>query len=376
MKTTINNLLCLFLALVAFTGCEDDASLNVAEVSKVETLYAPENNRFINLLGQGSVTFQWQAAKAEDNGVVLYDVVFDVENGDFSNPIYVIASDGKGMQNQLTLTFTQLNQIATLAGIESDSSAPLQWTVWSSKGLNIKKSDVVNTIELQRPAGFSTPDQLFITGSATEAGTDVASAMPLIKTGDTTYEIYTSLKEGTYQFITRTSGTPEIFYINGDKLKQTGETTVTGDEKVYRIAIDFSTADVTMTAIDKVEVWFPPFGSFLFELDYAGNGVWEALNKRIDFKEESWGRDERYKFKFTVTSSDGTTGEEWFGSVNSDNSRPDSNTSEDYWYMVPVTNDYWNHTFKFATEVDGANVDMKIIFNNTVTEYTHTITIL
>ncbi|PIF05790.1 MAG: hypothetical protein CSA36_05170 [Draconibacterium sp.] len=377
MKTyiNINNLFILLFALVTITGCKDDDSLTIAKVSKVDALYAPEDNRFINLQGQGSVIFEWQAAKASDNGIVLYDVAFDKESGDLSNPIYVIASDGKGLQNKLTLSFTQLNKIATLAGIEPENIGKLKWAIWSSKGLNITKSDVTNVLEVQRPAGFPTPDELFITGTATEGGTDKENALPFKKTGASTYEIYTSLKPGTYQFISRTTGTPEIFYINNNKIRENGETTVTEDEKVYRIQIDFSDASVTMATIDKVEMWFPPLGQFLFELNYANNGTWEALSKTIEFKQESWGRDERYKFRFTITQ-DGSQGEEWFGSVNADNSRPNDNTSASYWYMVPIDVDYWNHTFKFATEVDGATIDMRILFNKSVPEYTHTITIL
>lgn len=39
--------------------------------------------------------------------------------------------------------------------------------------------------------------------------------------------------------------------------------------------------------------------------------------------------------------------------------------------MVPVTDDRWNNTFKFADEVDMSNVNIQVLFNAEVDEYTH-----
>lgn len=374
MKNLISKLFFIAAALVA-VGCETDDSLSHTEVSPVEALYSPEDNTFYNLGAQSSAVFEWQAARAEDNGVVMYEVAFDEEGGDFSEPIYVIPSDGKGLQRTLNLSFTVLNQIAGMAGIEPENTGKLQWTVWSSKGINVEKSNLIRTIEVERPGGFPTPDELFITGTATEAGDDLASAIPMKKTGATTFEVYTSLSEGEYQLATRNTGTPETYFIEGEKLKAEGTTTYSGEEKVYRIKVDFSDGSVELTEIQKLELWFAPNGEFLFELPYAGNGTWLADDEFIEFRQESWGRDERYKFKFTVVKN-GETQEEWFGSTNADNSRPDANTSPAYWYMVPVTNDHWANTFKFATEVDMSTVDIEVIFNTEVPEYIHNVTIV
>ncbi|MFD2826765.1 SusE domain-containing protein [Leeuwenhoekiella polynyae] len=378
MKSAIGKILVVFALFLGLVSCEDDDSLNIAEVSEVEALYSPENNVFYNLGAQSAAIFEWQASKSADNGVVLYDVVFDEEGGDFSEPLYVTPSDGQGFSNKLNLSFTRLNEIATMAGIASESTGKLQWTVWSSKGLNVKQSSEIRTIEVERPAGFPTPDELFLTGAASEGGEDLAAAMPFVKTGATTYEIYTKLKPGTYKMVTRNSGEPESFYIDSEsKLKKDGETTFSGTEAVYRIRLDFSDGTTSMATIDKVELWFPPNGDYLFSLDYAGNGTWEALDKYIEFKEETWGRDERYKFKFTVTTESGTL-EEWYGSVNVDNSQaPTLDTADSFYYMVPQSpGEDYNYTFKFRQEVDMANVDLKIYFNADVPEYTHEITVL
>lgn len=365
----------VMLTVVFAVSCSDDDTLSNTSVSSVNALYAPEDGKFFNLGAQSSALFEWEASKAEDNGVVLYDVVFDTEEGDFSNPVYVMPSDGKGFQRTLNLPFTELNRIAGMAGIPSESIGKLKWTVYASKGIDVQKTDVFGTFEVERPGGFPTPDQVFITGSATETGDDLSSALAMKKIGATKFEIYTSLSQGDYQFATRKSGTPELFSIDGTKLVSDGSTTYTGEDAVYRIRLDFSDGSVESTKVEKIELWFAPNGAFLFEFDYAGNGTWEALNKPIAFKEESWGKDERYKFKFTLNDGNQTF-EQWYGSTNADNQRPTADTPEAFWYMVPAPSDDWSNTFKFADQVDGSNVDIQIIYNASVSAYTHTITIL
>ncbi|UTN03160.1 SusE domain-containing protein [Flavobacterium bizetiae] len=374
MKNIYSKLL-LIVCAIFVASCDNDDTMSHTNVSAVNALYSPANNKFYDLGAQSSAVFEWEGAKAEDNGVVLYDVVFDRADGDFSKPIYVKPSDGNGFQKTLNLSFTELNKIAGLAGIASETIGKLKWTVYSSKGVNVQKSSVSGIIEVQRPGGFPTPDQLFITGAGSETGETVADAQAFKKTGATTFEIYTKLQAGSYKFITRKNGTPEVFYISEAKLKQDGATTYAGDAKVYKIKVDFSDGSTTMTEIKKIELWFPPLSQYLFEYTYAGKGIWKADNKTIVFKQESWGRDERYKFKFTVVNG-ATTSEEWYGSTNGDNNRPDANTPASFWYMVPVSSDVWANSFKFAGAVDNKSVNAVINFSASVPAYTHSFTIL
>lgn len=365
----------IFAAFALFVACDDDDSLSNLEVSQVEALYSPEDNQFLNLGAQSSAVFEWQAAKAENSGIILYEVVFDTEDGDFSDPVYVVPSDGNGVQRTLNLSFGDLNRIAGMAGIEPEQTGKLKWTVWSSKGLSVKEAAEWRTLEVERPGGFPTPDELFITGSATEGGEDLDAAMAFTKTGASTFEIYTSLSEGEYQLVTRKSAEPTTYFVEEGKMKADGSTTFSGEEGVYRIRVDFNDGTANVVEIVKTEMWFAPNGEFQFELPYNGNGTWKASNEPIEFKQESWGRDERYKFKFTI-NDDGETVEEWYGSTNRDNSRPNANTAESYWFMVPVSDHHWDNSFKFAQEVDMSTIDMEIIFNNTVPHYTHKITIV
>ncbi|WP_215224136.1 SusE domain-containing protein [Echinicola shivajiensis] len=374
MKNISYKLLSLIIALMATWGCQEDAEMH-SEVTPVQNLYSPENNAYMNLGAQSSAIFEWEAAKAADNGVVLYDVVFDEEGGDFSEPLFVMPSDGRGMQRTLTLPFSELNRIAEMAGIQPEGVGRLQWSVQSSKGINVQGIMDIRTVEVERPAGFPAPDELYLTGSATEAGEDLSNAILMKKTSANTFEAYTSLKSGSYFFAERNSGEPGTYFIEGEKLRADGETEYSGEEKVYRIRVDFSNGTTEIHEIGNVELWFAPNGEFITGLPYTSNGIWAVDDFPVEFRQESWGRDERYKFRFMVTDSEGNSSEEWFGSTNGDNQRPNESTGQAYWYMVPVTNDRWNNCFKFATEVDNASADIQIIFNAEVSNYTHSVSV-
>lgn len=377
MKKIILQYMTLGLALLAFMSCEKDKNLDHTAVTAVKNIFTPEDNRFVKLqpATSASVVFEWEQAKAEDGGLVMYEIAFDKEEGDFSMPVFKMVTDNGGIYNRATVTHKQLNSIASLAGIPSLGTGKLKWTVYSSKGINEVKAEVSRIIEVQRPAGFATlPADVFMTGTATETGADLASAVKLKQTANGVFEIYTSLKAGTYNFADRNAGTPTTYSISGGDLKEGGTTTVTGATKVYRINLDFNNASVTMTEVKEVGLWFAPDNTIWFNLNYTANGIWKAENQSIVFRQESWGRDERYKFRLKI--NDGTADSfEWMGSSNADNSRPTTGSPASYWFLNKIANnDQWNYCYKFQTEADNKNCDIIVNFT-TGGPYTHQVVI-
>ena len=357
--------LIIILGVLLFSCKKDDYSLNT-NLQPVAKLTAPLDNKYIKLqpTTSATVSFEWDQARAEDGSLVLYEVAFDKEDGDFSAPVAKFAADGGGVQNKLTLSHKDLNSIAGKAGIESLSTGKLKWTVLASKGYNIQPAAESKTIEVERPNGFAEiPTDVYLTGEATEAGTDLSKALKMKSTAPGVYEIYTSLKNGKYHFTNRNTGTPTTYSILGTAVKEDGESEQTAGTKVYRIRLDFNNAAATTTEITSIGLWFAPDNKFLFEISYAGNSTWSIQNQLITFKQESWGRDERYKFRIAVKDSDGNPGEEWIGSSNADNNRPTSATQLSFWELRPITNnDQWNYCYKFATEVDLSNCDINLYF--------------
>ncbi|WP_143307161.1 SusE domain-containing protein [Chitinophaga vietnamensis] len=363
----------LIIGILFFSCKKDNYKLNT-NLKPVDKLMAPADNKYIKLqpTTSATVSFEWNQAYAEDGSLVLYQVAFDKEGGDFSNPVAIYAADGGGVQNKLTLSHKDLNSIAGKAGIASLATGKLKWTVLASKGYNVQKAQESRLVEVERPNGFAEiPADVYLTGDATEAGTDLSKALHLKSTAPGVYEIYTSLANGKYHFTNRNTGTPSTYSISGAALKEGGETQQTAGTKTYRLRLDFNNAAVTVTEIKSIGLWFAPLNKFLFELSYKGSSTWTAQNQLITFKQESWGRDERYKFRIATIGSDGTPADEWIGSSNADNSRPTSGTPAAYWELHPISNnDQWNYCFKFATEADTKNCDVNVYFNPDK-NYTH-----
>jgi hypothetical protein len=371
MKKNILSWCILMMAASVFiTSCDDDDSINT-NISPVKSLFAPADNLFVKLAPttEASVVFEWDQSKAEDGTLVLYEVAFDKESGDFSSPVYKLVSDSKGLENSLTLSHKDLNKIANFAGIPSLGIGKLKWTVLASKGINVIQAEAARSIEVERPAGFAEiPADLYLTGDATEGGADLINAIKFKQTASGVFELYTSLQAGSYQLVDRTTETHKTFSIDGSQIREDGSTAVTGD-KVYRLRLDFNNAAATVWEVSKVELWFAPDGAFWFDLPYAGNSVWEASGESIVFKQEGWGRDERYKFRFTFIDG-GVEKYEWFGSVNSDNQRPTAATPLPYWFMLPVNDSQWDFSFKFDGAVDNNTADVRVIFDPEA-NYTH-----
>jgi hypothetical protein len=377
MKNIFYSLLAGIVALVVISGCKKDKKIGSTNVSAVSNLFLPEDGKFVKIASgaSGSVAFEWEQARAEDNGLVLYEVAFDKEGGDFSKPLYSVPSDGNGLYNKLTVTFSDLNKIATLAGVKPQESGKVIWTVRSSKGINVKESGLKRVIEIERPAGFTDiPTELFLTGTATEGGDDLSKAVKFKQTAPGKFEIYTSLKAGSFHFADRATGTPLTYSYDGTKLTEAGNTEFIGATKVEKIEVDFNVAAYKTTEVTNVGLWFAADNKIWFDLTYSSNGTWEANGKSIVFHQESWGRDERYKFRFTFKNADNSSTTQFYGSANSDNNAADANTPPSYYYMKPVNNSQYDYCFKFNHAFDNKTADIKIMFNNAAAEYTHSVT--
>ncbi|MDP4183967.1 MAG: SusE domain-containing protein [Bacteroidota bacterium] len=375
MKTLYIKMVLLVCTILSLASCAKDDSLSNLNVNAVQTLYEPINNKSVVLQtsATASVYFEWEPALSEDGALTLYQVAFDKEGGDFSNPLYVATADNNGANTHVSITHKQLNKIAALAGIASSATGKLSWTVISSKGVNPKAGASSNTLEVTRLAGFAeVPSSVYITGEGSEGGSDLTNASEMKSISDGVFEIYTKLTAGkTYYFTDANVGTPRTFYTDSKGTLLEGATpctvTTTG---VYRIDLDFSIGASTMTQISKCEFFFCPLNQFQFALDYVGNGVWTAKSEPITFKQESWGRDQRYKFRMTTVDSSGNPSYEWWGAPASLDSPPTGVDS--YYNLVPADNSQWNDKFKLASEMDGALVDMSVIMSASG-PYTHSV---
>jgi hypothetical protein len=341
--------------LCSLISCDDEQELNL-NLTEVKSLIAPENDAAIALKPSQnlSVGFQWDQARAEDGSLVLYEVAFDVEGGNFSAPFYTVASDGKGVENRLTLSHTELNKIAALGGTGPLEKKKFIWTVLASKGSNIVITSQSRTIELERPNGLAEiPTELYITGTSSETGTDVSNALPFKQTESGVFEVYTKLVPGTYKFIDDKTADAKSFYVREDGgvkiVGQNGETDYEGDAKVYRIKVDFNALSIKMDEIKSVGFWYSQENTILYDLEYSGAGIWIAANKTVNLSTVPWGLEERHKYKMVVNDG-GEDKEEWWGYKENDSPGQDGKylTADPSYYEAFLIdgNDQWNYAWK------------------------------
>ena len=365
-----------FLALIlAALGCKK--SFNYAldqQVSPVATLISPQDSLYVNMAAAttGSVEFEWSPAQAADGSLVQYEIVFDTAGDNFKHPVYSTASDNTGENTTATISYTTLNQIAYLAGIPTLGTGNLYWAVYSTKGLNLVQSTQTRMITVTRAPGFAIiPDSVYLTGSATEAG---AGFLPLQFISSGVFEIYTSLKPGgTYQFTDRISGTPTTYYLSGSKLLQTGSTTYGADTTAQvHFYLNFNNASASDTIVESVDVWYGIFDECTYHLWYNGASTWIDTGQLIQEPVESWGPEERYKFRYTVNAGSGDM-YDWFGSSNGNNNEPVTGGPASYFYLYYVTNDQWNNEFKFSTPLNDNVKNTITVFMQPGNPYTHSV---
>ncbi len=364
------------LTVLLIASCKKDIKPLDLTLTPVSNLTAPADNADIQLQPAtgGNIVFQWSAAQTPDSGVVLYEVAFDKADGDFTKPLYKILADGSGIQTQATVSQKDLNKIAALAGIEASSSGKVKWAVLASKATNSKISTETRTLQIERPAGFATvPDSLFLFGTATEAGNDPSNAIPLKKTGDGVFELYTSLTAGSYLLTDQrnASGTEYYIDVNNNNIIKLGNTPteVAGATKAYRLSYDFNVATSQETEIQSIGLYQSANNAEIGQLSYIGNSTWQIDSLPVVFVQFSWGRDDRYKFIVHTPS-----GLEYFGSQNANNVPPAGQPAS-YFYLFPVTNDQWNNTYKFDPSADNHSVKVDVYFNANG-PYTHKVTVL
>lgn len=368
----------LLLTMIVISSCKKDVKKLNENLSAVGSLTLPADQAAVNLVPVppagtqlASVVFSWAATSAEDGELVLYEIVFDKETGDFSKPIYKSVSGNGGVNPQITLTHQDLAKIADAGGIGPSSTGKLKWTVIASKATNKKIASVSRIIQLTRPAGFTNlPVTLYLTGTASEGGNDIAKALPLKRTAAGAFELYTSLAAGSYQLSETNTAAGRKFYIdNTGVIKEgTATTTVTGATKVFRLRYDFNVATSQTSEITDIGIFQSGPNTEIGHLAYTGNSTWASPVIPIVFFQFTGFRDERYKFIFHLSS-----GNEYFGSTNANNNGPNGQPAP-YFYLVPVNNSQFDYTYKLPPASDNHRAQITVLLQ-AANPYTHNVVV-
>ena len=386
MKRILYLLLTAVLAVTA-VSCDSDEKGNGAEISAPQ-LYFPKDQYAIDIATGLSVIFEWENATT---GNVVYQVLFDSDEGDFSNPVYVATSDANGFEPSLEIETGTLSTIATLCGGLPGQTLDIKWTVRSIQGTE-QATDGQNarTLIVSLPNTVSPlPVTLAIGGTASEGETagKFNAALPV---GTTIGKHIADRESGAMECFTKlTTGGTFTVKDNFDRyyaLEEGGIIRCTYDEAtensvetagVYWIYINFNTMKWSMKRIETVEFWnHPHFGAaYQEEMDYVGNGVWEIVDYAWVVTNGS-ATDTRYYF--LATYDDGSV-ERW--SFWDDDCRNNATPEADpkfyniYRFTHSSLTDEWAHTWKTRENInEGADklATFRVHMNNTDnTDYYH-----
>jgi hypothetical protein len=369
MRNIIRLSFALLLASLSIASCKKDNRPLNENLTPVGTLNLPADQHAVALEPASSlaIEFKWDPASAVDGDYVLYQLAFDKADGDFSKPIFKSVSNGGGVETNLTLSHKDLNKIANMAGIAASTTGSIKWTVLASKGTNILPGSVSRTLQITRPAGFADlPAEMYITGSATEAGTDETKALKLKKNEEGVFEIYTKLKAGDYILSDKPGPEGKKYFVENGVIKEGNTMISNNNEKVYRLTFDFNVASSSMVEIQSMGLWMSAYNAEIGQLNYAGNGNWVAEAIPVEFFAFSWGKDDRYKFVMHTSA-----GMQFLGSPKPDNGSPIGQPTS-YFFLESVSNDQWANTFKLNPAADGKNIRVDLSLKADA-PYTHSV---
>ncbi|MWB93098.1 hypothetical protein GON26_01900 [Flavobacterium sp. GA093] len=382
------------IAILILGSCTEKYELEVG-FDAPESLISPAVDELVAIdLENGTPTvFEWTKSNSYYGGVVLYEVLFDKENGDFSNPIYKMVSNGGGGDNWLSLTPKQLIILAKNANIGINSEGTVKWKVVASQGGEKKETQEIRTIQLRRPAGIAEiPNELFIYGNGFEAES-VEDAMKLRKIDDGVFEIFAAVGNSEITLCNTISGSKTYYKLNVDNKLIESETSsgtvINGTGKAYRIVVDFNLLTIKTTEIQSIQMirtWQYNLG----ELTYIGNHKFEVKNIALPFYHD-WGYPEE-RYRFWVTTNEG---KEIWGSYHNDQmngsnipgmpafGNPPNGTQPDEYYNIynladiPSAGQNQDWVGMYKLPLDSENKHANVVIDMSPTgDYKHSVTII
>ncbi len=334
-----------------------------------DTLVSPDSI-VLDVTSSETIELSWSGGGAADGGILLYQVLFDTPSGDFSSPLATIDSD-YGAYTTLTISHAMLNTIARNAGIATEESGSIKWTVTASKGGIVKMADLSKVINVTRGEGIDNiPSQLYLYGSATENSGQGGIPFRTVEEGE--FQIYTKITNGTICFKSSTDSDAFVYYADASgKLKENqGEISVSASNDVLRLTVNFNTMGVTMEYVNKEVrcIWGADYSNIAV-LKYTSEGrfVGEGDIKFFDPNNPdtnppdwlSW-VEERYYFIATVDGKELC----WGRGNNVSAERPTGDEDASFYALYEYTWDQWEHLWKMKGSLDFTHATITIDTNS------------
>ena len=282
----INLLFCTLLALIALVSCEEENLDPIGEWElSAPAILSGETNLVLDEETPSEVfSFSWDPAVSSERYQVRYAVVLDtVGSTDYSTPVLRKTSGNGGKDTSISFTASEIDLALSYAGFQVAVASELEMAVIATS--IDKQTNDIQTVSITRFVNGSLPEQLYLSGAATEAGTDLSQGIPMrtLKDGDgnTTFnfEVYTHLdSEGGFKLYSKTELPANVYGGENGKIIINGPAITAPEAGEYRISVNLNEKTYQLLKIDRfsfVGEGIPNGWGGDEPLDYAGNGVWQ-----------------------------------------------------------------------------------------------------
>jgi hypothetical protein len=289
MKKIYKSIILLILIILPVASCTEKSNLDPEGQWTLSnpSIKSPNGNTTVVLSEakpDSLLNFTWTAASSSANYGITYSVVFDTLNSaNFESPILEVKSGNGGKDLSLGIKASALNESLSLEGYPANAVAQLSWAV---KAYCLSKTSVSpGIISVKRFATEIKPAQLFISGEATEKGSDLSQAIPLKRlngadgSSSNKFEVYTSLTKGkNYKFYSAKSLPAHLYGGSAGTLVKSGAAINADETGVFRITVDIDNATYSLKKIEKFSVVGANInGGWGGDeaLVYQGGGIWK-----------------------------------------------------------------------------------------------------
>jgi hypothetical protein len=296
------NIFFALMMLMAAWSCEEKENMDPVGTWTMNgpVVSLPANNATIVLDEANPAAptrFEWQPSAASNRFVVQYEVVLlPTGSTDYANPLLSITPSNNAREVFATATAEQIDYALSTLCHPAGAEVELQWAV-IAKAIENREVTVQN-IKFKRFVNERMPSTLFVTGDATEGGTDLANAVAMRAQknadGDLTgiFDAFTHLKEGA-TFFFRDQAIEKSRKLGGSEGELScGEAITAPEEGEYLIRANLAENTYALTKIDRWSlVGDAVEGGWGGDvpLEYIGNGVWEKdLMLYLPYETATW----------------------------------------------------------------------------------------
>ncbi len=257
------------------------------------------------------IEFSWEAAECSERYDITYEIAIDTGgSSSFDSPITTITANNDGSGTTAEITYDDLDEALSIAGYKANAEVSLSWVIIANCVGTIVADTAV--IRVTRFNEERYPTTLYLTGGATENGSNLDSAIVMTKLSDdaNVWQAYNTLTtSGGIQFYSNTELPAYIYGGIDGTLSQNGNNITVSEDGIYQITVDLDNNTYELLKIDRLGVIGSCFTNGWDsdeELEYLGNGVWESEIKFISTGEfgirlkESW--DYVYKLNSSTTN--------------------------------------------------------------------------